>query len=65
VKQGKEINFTPNGSGSADFSYSMRGKVISITGLNLAKGSFVDEVEKALRHITHWHQTSINGFRIS
>ena len=29
-----------------------------------AKGSFVEEIEKALRRVEHWHQGSITGFRI-
>jgi hypothetical protein len=59
------ISFTPQDSSlGANFSYAISGKVISITDLKLGKGSFTEEIEKALRRITHWHQGSITGFRI-
>jgi hypothetical protein len=61
----KEIAFTPQYSSSgAKFSYSISGKVISVTDLKSGKGSFVEHIEKALRKITYWHQGSIAGFRI-
>jgi hypothetical protein len=47
-----------------DFSYSMRGKMISITGLMPGKGTFIEEIEKVLRKIEHYHQGSIASFRI-
>jgi hypothetical protein len=64
VKQGKEIGFNSSDSGSADFNYSIRGKVISITDLKVGKGSFVEEIEKVLRQIEYYHQASIAIFRI-
>jgi hypothetical protein len=64
MKQGKEISFNPNGSGSADFNYSISGKVISITDLKLGEQSFTEEIEKILRKIEHYHHGSIASFRI-
>jgi hypothetical protein len=64
LRRGKEISFISNDSGSADFSYAISAKVISITDLKPGKGSFVEEIEKLFRKITHWHQGSITGFRI-
>jgi hypothetical protein len=64
VKQGKEISFNSNDGGSADFNYSMRGKVITISDLKPGKGSFTEEIEKALRKVEYWHQGSIASFRI-
>jgi 23S rRNA G2069 N7-methylase RlmK/C1962 C5-methylase RlmI len=66
MKQGKEISFRPEDdfSSGANFNYSMRGKMITIAGSQPGKGSFVEEIEKALRKITHWHQAPITSFRI-
>jgi hypothetical protein len=64
VKQGKEIGFTPNGSGSAAFSYSISGKVITITGLTLAQISSIKEIKKVLRQVSRYHQGSIASYRI-
>ena len=47
---------------AADFKYSMRGKVISIT--YLGTGSIHEELGRILRRIEHWHQGSIKSYRI-
>jgi hypothetical protein len=47
---------------SADFTYSMRGKVISIT--YLGAGSIHEELGQILRRIEHWHQGSVKSFKI-
>jgi hypothetical protein len=63
MKQG--ISFSPQESSSgADFNYSMKSKLITITDLKPGKGLFVEEIEKALRRIEFWHQGSIASFRI-
>jgi hypothetical protein len=50
MKRGKEISFSKTTAQTVpDFSYSMRGKVISITGLILAQTSSIKEIEKILR----------------
>ena len=52
VRLGKEINFTPNGSGSADFNYSIKGRVIWIADLKLGTQPFTQVIEKVLRSCT-------------
>jgi hypothetical protein len=47
---------------SADFTYSMRGKVISIT--YLGAGSIHEELGRILRRIEHWHQGSVRSFKV-
>jgi hypothetical protein len=64
VKRGKEISFNSNGSRSPDFNYSIKGKMISITNLQLGERSFTQEIKKVLRRIEHYHQGSIASFRI-
>ena len=65
MKHGKEISFSQTTTQTVpDFSYSMRGKVISITGLTPAQTSSVKEIEKVLRQISHYHQGSIASYRI-
>ena len=46
----------------ADFTYSMRGKVISITYLGV--GSIDEELARILRRIEHWHQGPVASYRI-
>lgn len=46
----------------ADFTYSMRGKVISITYLGAS--SIGEDIWRILRRIEHWHQGSITSYRI-
>ena len=47
---------------SADFTYSMRGKVISMT--YLGAGSIHEELGRILRRIEHWHQGSVRSFEV-
>lgn len=46
----------------ADFTYSMRAKVISIT--YSGEGSINEKIERILRKIEYWHQGSITSYRI-
>jgi hypothetical protein len=63
MKEGKEITLgLSNSIATADFKYSMSGKVISIT--YLGTGSIHEEIGRILRRIEHWHQGSVNSFRI-
>jgi hypothetical protein len=48
----------------ADFTYSIRGNVISIVDLNLGNRSVTNDIERVLRKIEHYHQGSIAGFKI-
>jgi hypothetical protein len=65
MKHGKEISFSQTTTQTMpDFSYSMRGKVISVTGLTLAQTSSIKEIEKVLRQVSHYHQGSIASYRI-
>jgi hypothetical protein len=62
---GKEISFSQTRAQTVpDFTYSMKGKVLSITGLKLGNQSFTEDIEKVLRKIEHYHQGSIASFRI-
>jgi hypothetical protein len=47
---------------AADFKYSMRGKVISITYSGTS--SINKEIGRILRRIEHWHQGSVKSFKI-
>jgi hypothetical protein len=47
---------------AADFTYSMRGKVISIT--YLGTGSINKAFGRILRRIEHGHQGSVKSFKI-
>jgi hypothetical protein len=63
MKESKQISLGSSDSttAAADFKYSMRGKVISITYL----GPSIDqEIGQILRKIEYWHQGSIKFFRI-
>jgi hypothetical protein len=64
VKESKRITLSSSDSTTApaDFTYSMRGKVISIT--YLGGGSIQEEPARILRRIEHWHQGSVTSFRI-
>ena len=63
MKERKEITLGLSESTAvADFKYSMSGKVISIT--YLGTGSIHEEIGRILRRIEHWHQGSVNSFRI-
>jgi hypothetical protein len=64
MKERKEISLVLSDSTSttADFTYSMSGKVISIT--YLGAGSVQEELERILRRIEHWHQGSVASYRI-
>ena len=64
MKESKQItlgssDFTTT---ATDFTYSMQGKVISIT--YLGAGSIHEEIGRILRRIEHWHQGSIVSYRI-
>jgi hypothetical protein len=53
IKKGKEINLGLSDScATADFKYSMSGKVISIT--YLGAGSIQEEIDRILRRIEYW-----------
>jgi hypothetical protein len=64
VKESKQITLgsLDSTTATADFKYSMRGKVISIT--YLGAGSILEEIGRILRKIEYWHQGSITSFRI-
>jgi hypothetical protein len=64
MKEPNAITLRPSDSttGAADFTYSMRAKVISIT--YLGTGSIHEAIERILRMIEHWHQGSIKSYRI-
>ena len=64
MKESKQITLgsSDSTSAAADFTYSMQGKVISIT--YLGAGSIDKEIGRMLRGIEHWHQGSIKSFRI-
>jgi hypothetical protein len=64
MKEPNAITLRPSDSttGAADFTYSMRAKVISIT--YLGTGSIHETIERILRMIEHWHQGSIKSYRI-
>ena len=64
MKQSKQItlglsDFTTS---AADFKYSMRCKVISITYSGTS--SINKEIGRILRRIEHWHQGSVKSFKI-
>ena len=64
VKQRKKIALGSSDSttAAADFTYSMQGKVISIT--YLGTGSIREEIGRILRRIEHWHQSPVTSYRI-
>ena len=64
MKENKQITLDSSDSttNAADFTYSMRGKVISIT--YLGTGPIHEELGRILRMIEHWHQGSIKSYRI-
>ena len=64
VKESKQITLGSSDSTAApaDFKYSMRGKVISVT--YLGQGSIHEEIGRILRKIEYWHQGSVKSFRI-
>jgi hypothetical protein len=64
MKESKQITLGSSDSttAAADFEYSMRGKVISIT--YLGAGSIHGEIGRILRRIEHWHQGSVKSYRI-
>jgi hypothetical protein len=64
MKESKQITLGSSDSTTiaADFKYSMRGKVISIT--YLGAGSINQEIGRILRRIEHWHQGSIKSYRL-
>jgi hypothetical protein len=47
---------------ATDFTYSMQGKVISITYLGC--GSIHEEIGRILRKIEYWHQGPVTSYRI-
>ena len=65
---GKEIGFNTNLSEPvrtrADFTYNITPAMISITDTGLGKCSVIEDIEAVLRKIEHWHQGSINSFKI-
>jgi hypothetical protein len=64
VKESKKITLGSSDSTAtqADFTYSMQGKVISIT--YLGAGSVQKELARILRRIEHWHQGPVTSYRI-
>jgi hypothetical protein len=64
MKESRQISLGSSDSTAApaDFKYSMRGKVISIT--YLGPSSVNQEIVRILRKIEYWHQGSITSFRI-
>jgi hypothetical protein len=64
VKESRQITLGSSEStnNTADFTYSMRGKVISIT--NSGPGSINQEIGRIMRRIEHWHQGSVKSYRI-
>lgn len=52
------------GKNQANFTYSIRGNVISIVDLNLGNRSVRNDIESVLRKIEHYHQGSIAAFHI-
>jgi hypothetical protein len=64
VKERKEISLglSDSTNTTADFTYSMSGRVISIT--YLGAGSIHEEIGRILGRIEHWHQDSVKSFRI-
>ena len=64
VKESKKIILGSSDSTTptADFTYSMQGKVISIT--YLGAGSVHEELGRILRRIEHWHQGPVTSYRI-
>jgi hypothetical protein len=64
VKESNKITLGSSDSTTtaADFTYSMQGKLISITYLGAS--SIHEELARILRRIEHWHQGSITSYRI-
>ena len=64
MKEGKQITLgsSDSTSAAADFTYSMQGKVNSIT--YLGAGSIHEEIGRILRKIAYWQQGSVKSFRI-
>jgi hypothetical protein len=48
----------------ADFTYKITPNAISITDTNLGKLSVANDIDTVLRKIEHWHQGSIDAFKI-
>jgi hypothetical protein len=46
------------------FTYNITPAMISITDTGLGKCSVTEDIEAVLRKIEHWHQGSINSFKI-
>ena len=63
MKERKEITLgLSDSTATADFKYSMSGKVISIT--YLGTGSIHQEIGRILRRIEHWHQGAVTSYGI-
>jgi hypothetical protein len=64
VKESKRITLgsADATTAAADFTYSIQGKVISIT--YLGAGSIHKDLERILRKIEYWHQGSVKSYRI-
>jgi hypothetical protein len=64
MKEHKAITLSQSDSitSAGDFTYSMQGKVISIT--YLGAGSIHEEIGQILRRIEHWHQGPVTCYRI-
>jgi hypothetical protein len=63
MKEGNQITLgLSDSTATADFNYSMSGKVISIT--YLGTGSIHEESGRMLRRIEHWHQGPVTSYRI-
>jgi hypothetical protein len=62
VKARKQSTFSSDSKGAADFKYSISGKVISIT--YSGPGSINQEIGRIMRRIEHWHQGSVESYRI-
>jgi hypothetical protein len=64
VKESKGITLSSSDSTTteADFTYSMKGKVISIT--YLGPSSIGEEIGRILRRIEHGHQGPVTSYRL-
>jgi len=64
-----EISFNTNLSDPprtrADFIYKITSTLISITDTGLGSRPATADIEAVLRNIEHWHQGSINPFKIT
>jgi hypothetical protein len=48
----------------ADFTYKITPTLVSITDAGMGSLSVTEDIEAVLRQIEHWHQGSVNSFKI-